>query len=50
MILKLCGFMFFILKKIPEISESFKRGGLSFKVLDSDSKSIKLIEVTKINN
>tara|TARA_B110000259_G_scaffold187234_1_gene240751 strand:+ start:3285 stop:4157 length:873 start_codon:yes stop_codon:yes gene_type:complete len=44
------GFMFFILKKIPEISESFKRGGLSFKVLDSDSKSIKLIEVTKINN
>ncbi|MFT4717794.1 MAG: magnesium and cobalt transporter [Rickettsiales bacterium] len=44
------GFMFFILKKIPEISESFKRGGLSFKVLDSDSKSIKLIEVTKMNN
>ena len=44
------GFMFFILKKIPEISESFKKGELSFKVLDSDSKSIKLIEVTILRN
>jgi len=42
------GFMFFILKKVPGISESFKRGNLSFRVLDSDSKSIKLIEVTKL--
>jgi CBS domain containing-hemolysin-like protein len=41
------GFMFFILKKVPEISEYFKRGDLSFKVIDSDSKSIKLIEITK---
>ena len=42
------GFMFFILKKIPGVGESFKRENLSFKVLDSDSKSIKLIEVSKI--
>lgn len=43
------GFMFFTLKKIPEIGESFKKGNLLFKVLDSDSKSIKLIEINVLN-
>jgi magnesium and cobalt transporter len=43
------GFMFFILKKIPEIGEYFKKDDLLFKVLDSDSKSIKLIEVSNLN-
>ena len=42
------GFMFFILKKVPEIGESFKREELSFKILDSDSKSIKLIEIAVV--
>lgn len=42
------GFMFSTLKKIPKVRESIKQNNLSFKVLDSDSKSIKLIEVAKL--
>jgi CBS domain containing-hemolysin-like protein len=42
------GLVLATLKKVPEIGEVFKHSsGLTFKVLDADMRSVKLVEISK---
>ncbi|MCE3254871.1 MAG: hypothetical protein K0R25_365 [Rickettsiaceae bacterium] len=42
------GLAFFLFKKVPEVGEIFNHSsGISFKILDADARSIKLIEIIK---
>ncbi|MFT6077000.1 MAG: CBS domain containing-hemolysin-like protein [Myxococcota bacterium] len=44
------GLMFAIFKKVPEVGEIHDTSGLSFKILAADARSVKLIEISKIEN
>lgn len=41
------GLVISIFNKIPEIGETTARNNLQFKILDADSRSVKLLEVTR---
>ena len=41
------GLVFAIFKKVPEIGEIHNYNGLSFKILDADARSVKLVEISK---
>lgn len=43
------GLLMAMFKRIPEIGEEIEKGDLKFKIIDSDSRSIKLVEVVKVN-
>ena len=44
------GLVMKIFSRIPEIGEEIKRFGLNFRIIDSDNRIIKLVEVKKITN
>lgn len=44
------GLIFSLFKKVPEVGEFFQHpSGITFKILDADARSVKLAEITRIN-
>lgn len=43
----IAGLVMAMFKRIPETGEEIAKGQLKFKIIDSDSRSIRLVEVTK---
>lgn len=44
----IAGLVMALFKNIPENGEEIEKGNLAFKIIDSDSRSVRLVEVTKI--
>ncbi|MFT6105912.1 MAG: CBS domain containing-hemolysin-like protein [Rickettsiales bacterium] len=44
------GLMFAIFKKVPEIGEVHDNSGLRFKILAADARSVKLVEISKMED
>ena len=43
----IAGLTMALFKRVPEIGEEIEKGTLKFKIIDSDSRSVRLVEVTK---
>ncbi len=43
----IAGLVMAMFKRIPENGEEIERGGLKFKIIDSDNRSVRLVEVSK---
>ncbi len=43
----IAGLTMALFKRVPEIGEEIEKGLLKFKIIDSDSRSVRLVEVTK---
>ena len=41
------GLVMFLFKRVPEIGEEIEKDGLKFKIIDADSRLVKLVEVKK---
>ncbi len=41
------GLAMALFKRVPEVGEEIEKGGLKFKIIDSDSRSVRLVEVIK---
>ncbi len=46
----IAGLTMALFKRVPEIGEEIEKGTLKFKIIDSDSRSVRLVEVTKHSN
>ncbi|MDX2082788.1 MAG: hemolysin family protein [Rickettsiales bacterium] len=44
------GLVMALFGRVPEIGEEIKKGKLIFKIIDSDSRSVRLVEITKNND
>jgi len=40
------GFVMFLFKRVPEVGEKIKQDGFEIKIIDADSRMIKLVELT----
>ena len=45
----IAGLTMSLFKRVPEVGEEIERNNLKFKIIDSDSRSVRLVEVVKIN-
>ena len=43
----IAGLTMVLFKRIPEIGEEIEKGSLKFRIIDSDSRSVRLVEVAK---
>lgn len=44
----IAGLTMSLFKRVPEAGEEIEKGNLKFKIIDSDSRSVRLVEVSKI--
>jgi CBS domain containing-hemolysin-like protein len=44
------GLVMALFKRVPEISEEITKGSLNFKIIDADSRSMKLVQISILDN